>query len=150
LTIVACLVGSFLFLRTLVTFRPQVVVLSLKQANIIGRIGLYAFPGTKCISFEHIAELEKGPRTGLYEWLLRLTSKRVDGVWADCRKTLESTRGYFKPRNREETVVPLFVTSDDAPLKRRYELGKPVRIVTAGRLIKRKRIDLLLRSLQIL
>ncbi|WPO40418.1 glycosyltransferase [Tardiphaga sp. 42S5] len=150
LTIRGCVIGMYLLFRTIVTFRPDSVILSLKQANIIGRFVLYAFPKVKCIAFEHIAELERGPAVALYSKLLRLTSGRVDSVWADCTTTLNATRVYFKPRPREEKVVPLFLASDEAPLKSCYELSGPARIVTAGRLVSRKRVDLLLKTIRIL
>ncbi|MDB5505287.1 MAG: hypothetical protein JWR89_5189 [Tardiphaga sp.] len=150
LTMRGCFVGTYLLLRTIITFRPDSIILSLKQANIIGRLVLYAFPKVKCIAFEHIAELERGPAVALYTHLLRWTSSRVDSVWADCTTTLTATRTYFKPRQREEEVVPLFLASDDVPLKNCYELSGPARIVTAGRLVSRKRIDLLLHAIRIL
>jgi glycosyltransferase involved in cell wall biosynthesis len=150
LTIRGCVIGMYLLVRTIVTFRPVSVILSLKQANIIGRFVLYAFPRIKCIAFEHIAELERGPAVALYSKLLKLTSGRVDSVWADCTTTLHATRVYFRSRPREEKVVPLFLASDEAPLKSCYELSDPARIVTAGRLVSRKRVDLLLRAIRIL
>jgi glycosyltransferase involved in cell wall biosynthesis len=150
LTVFGCVVGMCLLLRTILKFQPDSVILSLKQANIIGRIVLYAFPRIKCIAFEHIAELERGRAVALYTTLLRLTSPRVDSVWADCTTTLMATRTYFKPRQREEKVVPLFLASDEAPLKSCYGLSGPARIVTAGRLVSRKRIDLLLQAIRIL
>jgi glycosyltransferase involved in cell wall biosynthesis len=150
LTVLGCLIGTYSLIHTIVKFRPDTVILSLKQANIIGRIVLYAFPRIRCISFEHIVELERGVAVTLYSSLLRLTSSRVDGVWADCATTLNATRRYFKPRLRDETVVPLFLATSDAPLKSCYKISAPVRIVTAGRLVNRKRIDILLKAIRIL
>ena len=39
LTFWACSAGFFSILRTAFTFRPQKMVLSLKQANVVGRVG---------------------------------------------------------------------------------------------------------------
>lgn len=150
LTMTGCIRGMYLLARTIATFRPDSVILSLKQANIIGRLVLYAYPNVKCIAFEHIAELERGPAVKLYTRLLRWTSNRVDSVWADCTTTLKETRVYFSPRQREEEIIPLFLANDEAPLKSCYKLSGPARIVTAGRLVNRKRIDLLLKAIRIL
>lgn len=131
---------------TLRTFRPQTVVLSLRQANIVGRLALLDHRGIRCVAFEHIAKLEAGRLTPVYATLLRLLSPRVDEVWADCRVTLEGSRRYHRGRHRER-VVPLFVADAQAPRKADYTLGTPIRLVTAGRLIPRKRVDVILEAL---
>lgn len=131
---------------TLRTFRPHTVVLSLRQTNIVGRLALLDHRAIRCIAFEHIAKLEAGRLTTLYAALLWLLSPRVDEVWADCRVTLEGARRYHRGRPRER-VVPLFVADAQAPRKTDYRLGTPARIVTAGRLIPRKRVDVLLQAL---
>lgn len=131
---------------TLRTFRPHAVVLSLRQANIVGRIALLDQHASRCIAFEHIARLEAGRLTSVYATLLWLLSPRVDEVWADCQVTLDGARRYHRGRRRER-VVPLFVADAGAARKADYRLGAPVRLVTAGRLIRRKRVDVLLHAL---
>lgn len=143
----AALWRGFRTLRaTLRTFRPHTVVLSLRQANIIGRLALLDHRAIRCIAFEHIAKLEAGRLTAVYAALLWLLSPRVDEVWADCRVTLEGAGRYHRGHRRER-VVPLFVADAHAPRKTDYRLGTPARIVTAGRLIPRKRVDVLLQAL---
>jgi glycosyltransferase involved in cell wall biosynthesis len=125
------------------------VVLSLKQANIVGRLALLPFPATRCIAFEHIAKLEKGRLAGLYEFALKRLAFRVNEVWADCQATLVDTRAYFPVRTqRTERVVPLFICDPQPDPKSDYAINGPLRLVVAGRLIPRKRHDLILRAMQ--
>ncbi|MEJ1157539.1 glycosyltransferase [Prosthecomicrobium sp. N25] len=144
LTIVALLKLAVVLFRLIRRERPASVVLSLKQANIVGRAVLMAFPRVRCVAFEHIAVLEKGRLTGVYEVLLKALSGRVDEIWADCQATLEETGRYFRERPRRQRVVPLFVADPEALAKAGYGAADPLRIVMAGRLIPRKRHDLAL------
>ncbi len=133
--------GGLALFRLLRRWRPDTVVLSLKQANLVGRLVLYLFPHIRVISFEHIARYRARRGERFYGVLLKLLSFRVDGVWADCRETLDATRAYFTKRARHEAVVPLFVADRAVPRKMDYELGSPARLVTAGRLVDRKNVD---------
>jgi glycosyltransferase involved in cell wall biosynthesis len=149
LTVFGTVLGSCKFLYQLIAFRPQVVILSLKQANIIGRFLLYFFPGVRCIAFEHIAHLERGRAVGIYERALRALSNRVDEVWGDCPATLQATREYYRVSPKVQTFVPLFVAPCDAPSKSEYALHSPARIVAASRLVPRKRLDVLLQAIRL-
>jgi glycosyltransferase involved in cell wall biosynthesis len=140
LSVLACAVGLVRILTSSLTFRPQKLVLSLKQANVIGRVAALFAPWLTCVAFEHIAEYRAHRLQGLYGPLLRLLSWRVDEVWADCSETLEKTRGYFLPRRRQSHVIPLFVAEPRAPAKTTYALTFPVRIAAAGRLVERKNV----------
>lgn len=133
--------GGLALFRLLRRWRPDTVVLSLKQANLVGRLVLCFFPRIRVISFEHIARYRARRGERLYGTLLKLLSFRVDGVWADCRETLDATRAYFIRRSRHEVVVPLFVADRATPRKTDYALGSPARLVTAGRLVDRKNVD---------
>jgi glycosyltransferase involved in cell wall biosynthesis len=129
---------------------PQVVILSLKQANIVGRAILLLHPDVHCVAFEHIARLEKHPYVHFYRFVLRLLSVRVNEVWADCPTTLARTRSHYPwPRQRREAVMPLFIASSDA-IKQNYRIDGPVRLVMAGRLIRRKRFDVAIDALALL
>jgi glycosyltransferase involved in cell wall biosynthesis len=150
LTVLGSAMAGVKFLHQLITFKPDIVVLSLKQANIIGRSILHLFPGIRCIAFEHIAQLEKGRMATVYERTLRTLSGRVDEVWGDSIATLKATQGYYSGPRRQETFVPLFVAPDGAPRKHDYGLHNPVRILVVSRLIPRKRIDVLLRAVRLL
>jgi glycosyltransferase involved in cell wall biosynthesis len=143
LTLWACWAGFFRVLRTAIRFRPQKMVLSLKQANVVGRLAALLMPSLTCVAFEHIADYRARRLQMLYGPLLRLLSGRVDEVWADCAETLEKTRRYFLPRCREARVIPLFVAVGHAPFKSGYRLGSGVRLAAAGRLVARKNQALL-------
>lgn len=140
--------GGALLFRLLRHWRPDACILSLKQANVVGRFMLCFFSGVFCISFEHIARYRARRGEWLYGALLRLLSFRVDGVWADCRETLEQTRGYFTPRARREYVVPLFVADASVKQKASYALSGCALLVTAGRLVDRKNVDAIIKALK--
>jgi len=121
---------------------PDAVVLSLKQANIVGRLILTFFPAVHCISFEHIAEYKSNSLEWIYKYLLWLTSYRVNEVWADCRETLDSTKKYFMPiRKRLGVSVPLYCAGDNLPIKASYGIQSQIKLLAAGRLVERKNFD---------
>ena len=108
LTIWACAVGFFSILRTAFSFRPQKMVLSLKQANVVGRLAAIFVPRLICVSFEHTAEYRARRLRGVYEPLLRLLSWRVDEIWADCAETLEADAPLLPsspPRNTRDPTL---------------------------------------------
>jgi glycosyltransferase involved in cell wall biosynthesis len=150
LTLWACLVGFFSILRTSLWFRPQKMVLSLKQANVVGRSAAMLMPRLTCVAFEHTADYRARRFQGVYGPLLRLLSRRVDEVWADSAETLENTRRYFLPRRREAHVIPLFVATENAPFKTGYRLRSGVRLAAAGRLVPGKNLGLLVKAMVLL
>lgn len=150
LTLWACSAGFFSILRTSFAFRPQKMVLSLKQANVVGRSAAMLMPRLTCVAFEHTADYRARRFQGLYGPLLRLLSRRVDEVWADSAETLEKTRRYFLPRRREAHVIPLFVAAGDAPFKTDYGLRSGVRLAAAGRLVAGKNLALLIEAIVLL
>ncbi len=148
LTLPSLFLGTLQLFWTVLTWRPRVCVLSLKQSNIAGRFVLGFFPGIWCVGFEHIAQLEAGKLKGVYEGLLKRLSGRVNEVWADCESTLVETRAYYAPKpGRVETVIPLFIRPAKVRTKSDYTLGSPVRLIAVGRLISRKRYDLVLEAM---
>lgn len=150
LTFWACSAGFVRILRTSFAFRPQKLVLSLKQANVVGRSAAMLMPRLTCVAFEHTAEYRARRFRSLYGPLLRLLSVRVDEVWADSVETLERTRRYFLPRRREGHVVPLFLASEQAPLKTDYGMASTVRLAAAGRLVTGKNLALLIETVFLL
>jgi glycosyltransferase involved in cell wall biosynthesis len=150
LTLWACSAGFFSILRTSFAFRPHKMVLSLKQANVVGRSAAMLMPSLTCIAFEHTAEYRARRFQWLYGPLLRLLSIRVDEVWADSAETLENTRRYFLPRRREGHVIPVFVAAEHAPFKTEYGLGSGVRLAAAGRLVAGKNLALLIEAMVLL
>lgn len=137
LTLRGCCAGGLALWRRLRRQRPDIVVLSLKQANIIGRAVLCAFPGIRCVAFEHIARYRARRAEQVYGYLLWLLSFRVNEIWADCEETLRETGRYFMPRRRRLAVVPLFQAGDGIA-KTDYRITGPIRLVGAGRLVDRK------------
>jgi glycosyltransferase involved in cell wall biosynthesis len=146
-TVWACTAGFFSILRAAFAFRPQKMVLSLKQANVVGRLAGLFLPRVTCVAFEHIAEYRARRFQRLYASLLRLLSARVDEIWADCAETLDETRRYFRPRRRATHVIPLFVADGQGPFKTHYALGSCLRIAAAGRLVERKNVALMVEAL---
>jgi glycosyltransferase involved in cell wall biosynthesis len=150
LTFWACSAGFFSILRTAFSFRPHKMVLSLKQANVVGRAAAMLMPSLTCVAFEHTSEYRARRFQWLYGPLLRLLSARVDEVWADSAETLERTRRYFLPRRREGHVIPLFVAAENLPFKTEYGLGSGVRLAAAGRLLADKNLAVLIETLVLL
>jgi glycosyltransferase involved in cell wall biosynthesis len=150
LTLWACSAGFFEILRTSFAFRPQKLVLSLKQANVVGRSAAMLMPRLTCVAFEHTGEYRARRFQALYGPLLRLLSVRVDEVWADSAETLERTRRYFIPRRREGHVVPVFVARSEAPFKTDYALSSGVRLAAAGRLVAGKNLAVLVEAMALL
>lgn len=142
--------GTAALLAAIRRERPDAVVLSLKQANVVGRLVLTLFPRIRCISFEHIARYRARRMEGLYGGLLRLLSFRVDEVWADCAETLNETQRYFLGRPKAGHAVPLFEVEADVPAKQSYALSGPLRVVGAGRLVGRKNFDRLVAAISAL
>ena len=150
LTFRACSAGFFSILRTSFAFRPQKLVLSLKQANVVGRWAAMLMPGLTCVAFEHTGEYRARRFQALYGPLLRLLSVRVNEVWADSAETLEQTRRYFLPRRREGHVVPVFVAGGETPFKTDYALRSGLRLAAAGRLFAGKNLAVLIGAMVLL
>jgi len=142
--------GGYQLIRTFYRWKPQIAVLSLKQANVVGRFMLIFFPNIHCISFEHIARYRAQRGEWLYEYILRALSFRVNEVWADCSETIVETRRYFSPRRRREVAVPLFCIDATVPPKDSYEIQKTVRLADAGRMVRRKNLDIAIKALGML
>jgi glycosyltransferase involved in cell wall biosynthesis len=143
LTIQACVVGFFRIFVEALSLRPEKIVLSLKQANLVGRLAAMVLPHITCVTFEHISEYRARRFQGVYGPLLRLLSWRVDEIWADCAETLNQADRYFSLRRRVRHVIPLFVADEKGPCKVDYTLGLPLRLAAAGRLVARKNVALM-------
>lgn len=145
LTMRSMITGAFALFNEMRRHRPDLVVLSLKQANIVGRLVLCFFPKARCVSFEHIMRYRSRRLQWVYQYLLWLLSFRVGEVWGDCRDTIDETTRYFMPvRRRRTQVVPLFCVQDGIIEKSDYGLNQPLRIAVAGRLSPVKNIDKLI------
>ncbi|MEM7120926.1 MAG: glycosyltransferase [Pseudomonadota bacterium] len=145
LTMGSMLKGAFALAGEMRRHRPDLVVLSLKQANIVGRFVLCFFPKARCVSFEHIMRYRSRRLQWVYQYLLWLLSFRVGEVWGDCRDTIDETKRYFMPiRQRRSQVVPLFCVQEGTQSKSDYGLAQPLRMAVAGRLSPVKNIDKLI------
>jgi glycosyltransferase involved in cell wall biosynthesis len=150
LTLGICLAGLAAMWREQWRWRPQVVVLSLKQANVVGRLVACCFPSSRCVSFEHISRYRARRGEWLYEYVLWALSFRVDEVWADCRETHRDTSRYFLPRRRGQQIVTVFRADSTTPHKTGYALHTPVRLIAAGRMVPRKNFDVAIHAVRVL
>lgn len=83
---------------------PDVVIASLPQANLLSRLSLLLSRRITFVSFEHNTHLAKRA----YEIGYRLTSGRVDWVFADAATTLHQTLArLYRGNPRVRRVVPL-------------------------------------------
>jgi glycosyltransferase involved in cell wall biosynthesis len=144
-------VGTFfVILRLIREWRPDMVALSLKQANLVGRLAAMFAPRLHCVSFEHTARYRSRRAAGVYGPVLKALSWRVDEIWADCESTLQETQSYFLPRRRRSHIVPLFCSDEASSHKRDYALHTPLRLAAAGRLIPLKNFDRLIEAIRML
>ena len=151
LSLHAVIKGTAALLDELVRRRPDALVLSLKQANVIGRAILMLFPRVRCISFEHSTVYRSRRYQSIYRLCLWLLSVRVGEVWADCRQTLNVTSKYFAPcRRRSKNVVPLFCSSETVEAKTTYLCNREIRLCAAGRLIHEKNFHDLIQAVGLL
>ena len=134
----ACVAGAWAVWQQFRRWEPDVAILSLKQANVIGRAVAVLFPSIRCVSFEHIERYQARRFGWVYQYLLYALSWRVEEIWADCQQTLDATGQYFTARARRHFVVPLFTAHDHHPVKTDYEQTGAFRVAAAGRLVARK------------
>lgn len=140
--------GAFALARVLWSWRPDVVILSLKQSNIVGRFLLCFFPSIRCIAIEHNTQIEKKNLSRIYRFLLSLLSFRVCETWADCQTTLDETDSlYIWNQSRIKRLVPLFCPTSNFTVKTLYAASRPFKLVMAGRFTRNKGHDLVLRAM---
>lgn len=147
LSLRACVLAVPRIIFEMRKFRPDRLILSLKQANVVGRLAATLQPQVICVSFEHTSEYRSRKFQFLYGPILRVLSFRVDEIWADCAETLRATRRYFVSRSRKERVIPLFIANDQSPRKQDYSIGTPLKIAAAGRLLSGKRMTHLIEAI---
>jgi glycosyltransferase involved in cell wall biosynthesis len=126
-------------------FRPHATVLSLPQANILGRlVSLLAPMGVVC-SFEHNTHLAKGA----YEVAYRLLSGRVSVLLADADATAEEAAHRLYRKTPPAAFVLPLVAFEPAPVTVR-EVAGPLRLVNAARFTEVKNQAALIRAVEIL
>ncbi len=118
-------------LRSLINeFQPHMVLLSLPQANILGRAAMRNRPGL-VVTLEHNTSLPQS----IYIRPLRLSSKRVDAVLYDSVAAGEANASYYTPKERYRAFLPLIAVNDGARVKTDYRLHQPVKLLSVGRLL---------------
>ena len=133
--------------RVIAKARPHIVIASLPQANLLARIGVLFDKSVTFVSFEHNSHLAKR----VYEIGYRLTSWRVDWLFADADSTMRTAgeRLYLR-KPAKQTVVPL--VSFGSPANRSY-VPTPdgvFRVVNAGRLTSIKNQAALIEAIAML
>ncbi len=133
----ALALGAVRLWRLLRRLRPDVLVLSLPHANLLGRGLRPSRHGPLVVSLEHNSRLARP----LYELGYRLTSSRVDWSLADCHATADAavTRLYRMPPARSD-VAPLVSFSAERLVEppSRMAQGDRLHLVSAGRLSRPK------------
>ncbi|MCV9999559.1 glycosyltransferase [Pararhizobium sp. YC-54] len=121
--------ASIRLLRLVRLKAPDVLILSLPQANIIGRIVGSLCGVSTIISFEHNTKLTKLA----YKYLFLATSPLVDVAFFDCTETARSAlTNYYLRRPLRHYVVPLISFNASPELEVIPDYSK-LRIVMAGR-----------------
>lgn len=117
-------------------FQPDAMILSLPQANIVGRLAALAFPRLCVASFEHSSEYSKS----VYGSILKALSNRVDVILGDCQQTCTlAAERFFRTPPDVRLVVPLAAFDGEAPpVKQNYDITGPVKLVSVGRLTEAK------------
>ena len=116
--------------------RPAVLVLSLPQANIVGRLAACLTGVPVVVSFEHNTRLSRR----LFELLYLLLSPRVGMMFADCARTAEVARQRYLGRPAPHFIVPLCSFSRQPPRRPANlpSLCSALRIASVGRLTRTK------------
>lgn len=121
--------------------RPDILILSLPQANIVGRIVGRMKKAPTIVAFEHNAVLARGAYTQLY----RLTSGAVDVVFADCPETLRIVLENHYRGRRPGKMFSVPLISLGAPPPHREPAAAS--LVMVGRMTPTKNHALALRAI---
>jgi glycosyltransferase involved in cell wall biosynthesis len=128
--------------------RPAILVLSLPQANIVGRIAACLTGVPIVVSFEHNTRLSRR----LFELLYLLLSPRVGMMFADCARTAEAARWRFIGRPAPHFIVPLCSFSRQAARRPANvpSLHSALRVASVGRLTPTKNHRCLIEAVALL
>jgi glycosyltransferase involved in cell wall biosynthesis len=127
--------------------QPDAVIASLPQANILARVCLFFRRRVLFISFEHNTHLAKR----IYELAYRLTSMRVDWMFADAAATLEvAARRLYRNVPQRRTVVPLLSFPSATKTSDRPAPSGPFHIVNAARFTLTKNQSALIEAVAML
>jgi glycosyltransferase involved in cell wall biosynthesis len=133
--------------RVIKLARPDIVIGSLPQANLLARLCVLFKRKITFISFEHNSHLAKR----IYEAGCRLTSWRVGWMFADARSTMEMAGNRLYRRTPgKHTIVPL-VSFDSPAIRSRSPLPQqPFRLVSAARFTSTKNQAAIIEAVAIL
>jgi glycosyltransferase involved in cell wall biosynthesis len=96
------------------TQRPDVAILSLPQANFVGRLASLVVPGMRVVSFEHNTAYNRR----VVKYLLRATSPFVDAVFYDHEATWRAIRPLLPGLSPQQAhYLPLTILEPHADLR---------------------------------
>ncbi|MCX7630492.1 MAG: glycosyltransferase [Geminicoccaceae bacterium] len=135
-------IGATLLAQLLMSRRPDLVVLSLEPANLVGRFLRFLSPQTRFCSFEHSSRY----RRRLYRCLLPFLARSIDVVLYDSLATRQGIAPYYRAASARWIHAPLFVADPEKPRKANWEIGGGLRILSVGRLVPAKNHFLLVET----
>jgi glycosyltransferase involved in cell wall biosynthesis len=122
--------------RRLRNLKPDVLMMSLPHANVVGRLAGKLARVPAIVAFEHNTRL----RRDYLRPALRLTSPAVSAVLYDCEATRRAASNYYlRSSARPWHWVPLF-TASSRPGTRTPRVTPPYRILTVARLERQKNL----------
>jgi glycosyltransferase involved in cell wall biosynthesis len=127
---------------------PEILVLSLPQANIVGRLAACLTGIPVVVSFEHNTRLSRR----LFEVLYLLLSPRVGIMFADCMRTADVAQQRYFGRSVRPFIVPLCSFSRQ-PAQRPANvpsLRSAMRVASVGRLTRTKNHRCLIEAVALL
>jgi glycosyltransferase involved in cell wall biosynthesis len=128
--------------------RPEILILSLPQANIVGRLAACLTGVPTVVAFEHNTRLSRR----LFELLYLLLSPRVGIMFADCARTAEVAQQRYLGRPAPHFIVPLCSFSRQ-PARRPANLPSlrsALRVASVGRLTRTKNHRCLIEAVALL
>jgi glycosyltransferase involved in cell wall biosynthesis len=128
--------------------RPEILILSLPQANIVGRLAACLTGVAVVIFFEHNTRLSQR----LFEVLYLLLSPRVGIMFADCARTAKVAQGRYSGRSARHLIVPLCSFSRQPARRPAHvpSLNSALRVASVGRLTRTKNHRCLIEAVTLL
>jgi glycosyltransferase involved in cell wall biosynthesis len=127
--------------------RPHIVIASLPQANLLARLCVLFRKQVTFVSFEHNSHLAKR----IYEVGYRLTSWRVDWLFADAASTMKiAGERLYRRTPEKQTIVPLVSFVSAANRSYAFTSNKPFHVVNAARFTSTKNQAALIEAVAIL
>lgn len=141
------LLSAFLaIIRIGLRIKPDILILSLPQANILGRLASMIIRPRTVISFEHNVSLAKP----VYEWGYWLTSPLVTWMFVDAAATGDAVgQALYRKRPARITVVPL-VSFAPSPEPEREPSDDRFVVVSAARFTRVKNQQALIQAAALL